>query len=195
MILNRKINQGETIESMKTDFAKLEQQLKEKSEAAAEAQKKVQRLSKGQEAFEVLYEGKKSDKITLEEAQVYQKRYPNINANTYRQAIEIADEARRGARRPDELLSGVERGERSLETYGRSFFAAHGIGRTIGPTLLRGRKRTAVQQDSLRYAPRHHRYRTGILRSAGTHHPPAPLHRQTERETGLVRMERGKREI
>ena len=95
MILNRKINQGETIESMKTDFAKLEQQLKEKSESAAEAQKKVQRLSKGQEAFEVLYEGKKSDKITLEEAQVYQKRYPNINANTYRQAIEIADEARR----------------------------------------------------------------------------------------------------
>lgn len=94
LILNRKINQGETIESMKTDFAKLEQQLKEKSEAAAEAQKKVQRLSKGQEAFEVLYEGKKSDKITLEEAQVYQKRYPNINANTYRQAIEIADEAR-----------------------------------------------------------------------------------------------------
>ena len=95
LILNRKINQGETIESMKTDFAKLEQQLKEKSEAAAEAQKKVQRLSKGKEAFEVLYEGKKSDKITLEEAQVYQKRYPNINANTYRQAIEIADEARR----------------------------------------------------------------------------------------------------
>ena len=94
-MLNKKINQGATIESMKADFAKLEQQLKEMSEAAAEAQKKVQRLSKGQEAFEVLYEGKKSDKITLEEAQMYQKRYPNINANTYRQAIEIVDEARR----------------------------------------------------------------------------------------------------
>ena len=26
---------------------------------------------------------------------MYQKRYPNINANTYRQAIEIVDEARR----------------------------------------------------------------------------------------------------
>lgn len=95
LMLNKKINQGATIESMKADFAKLEQQLKEKSEAAAEAKKKVQRLSKGQEAFEVLYEGKKSDKITLEEAQMYQKRYPNINANTYRQAIEIVDEARR----------------------------------------------------------------------------------------------------
>ncbi len=95
LLLNKKINQGATIESMKTEFANLEQQLKEKNEAAAEAQKKVQRLSKGQEAFEVLFEGKKSDKITLEEAQTYQKRYPNINANTYRQAIEIVDEARR----------------------------------------------------------------------------------------------------
>ena len=28
--------------------------------------------------FEVLYEGKKSDKITLEEAQIYQKRYPML---------------------------------------------------------------------------------------------------------------------
>ena len=95
LLLNKKINEGATIESMKTEFANLEQQLKEKNEAAAEAQKKVQRLSKGQEAFEVLFEGKKSDKITLEEAQIYQKRYPNINANTYRQAIEIVDEARR----------------------------------------------------------------------------------------------------
>lgn len=95
LLLNKKINEGATIESMKTEFANLEQQLKEKNEAAAEAQKKVQRLSKGQEAFEVLFEGKKSDKITLEEAQTYQKRYPNINANTYRQAIEIVDEARR----------------------------------------------------------------------------------------------------
>lgn len=95
LLLNKKINQGATIESMRLDFAELEKNLKEKSDAAEEARKKVQRLAKGQEAFEVLYEGKKSDKITLEEAKMYQKRYPNINANTYRQAIEIVDEARR----------------------------------------------------------------------------------------------------
>ena len=114
LMLNKKINQGATIESMKADFAKLEQQLKEKSEAAAEAQKKVQRLSKGQEAFEVLYEGKKSDKITLEEAQMYQKRYPNINANTYRQAIEIVDEARREHDSINDEVKEIEKEIREL---------------------------------------------------------------------------------
>lgn len=94
LILNRKINQGATIQSMKQDFEKLETKLKEKNEAAVEVQKKVQRLSRGQEAFEVLYEGKKSDTISLEEAQLYQKRYPNINANTYHQTKELADSAR-----------------------------------------------------------------------------------------------------
>lgn len=94
LILNKKINQGATIQSMKQDFENLEQKLKEKNESAVEVQKKVQRLSRGQEAFEVLYEGKKSDTISLEEAQLYQKRYPNINANTYHQTKELADSAR-----------------------------------------------------------------------------------------------------
>ena len=94
LILNKKINQGATIQSMKQDFENLEQKLKEKNESAVEVQKKVQRLSRGQEAFEVLYEGKKSETISLEEAQLYQKRYPNINANTYHQTKELADTAR-----------------------------------------------------------------------------------------------------
>jgi len=94
LILNRKINQGATIQSMKQDFENLEQKLKEKNESAVEVQKKVQRLSRGQEAFEVLYEGKKSETISLEEAQLYQKRYPNINENTYHQTKELADAAR-----------------------------------------------------------------------------------------------------
>ena len=46
----------------------VKQKLKEKNESAVEVQKKVQRLSRGQEAFEVLYEGKKSETISLEEA-------------------------------------------------------------------------------------------------------------------------------
>ena len=94
LILNKKINQGATIQSMKQDFENLEQKLKEKNESAVEVQKKVQRLSRGQEAFEVLYEGKKSETISLEEAQLYQKRYPNINENTYHQTKELADAAR-----------------------------------------------------------------------------------------------------
>ncbi len=94
LFLNKKINQGATIQSMKQDFENLEQKLKEKNEAAVEIQKKVQRLSRGQEAFEVIYEGKKSDTISLEEAQLYQERYPNINANTYHQTKDLTEAAR-----------------------------------------------------------------------------------------------------
>lgn len=95
LILNRKINQGATIQSMKQDFENLEQKLKEKNEAAVEVQKKVQILSRGQEAFEVIYEGKKSDTVSLEEARLYQERYPNINANTYHQTKKFTEAARR----------------------------------------------------------------------------------------------------
>ena len=94
LLLNKKINEGATIQSMKEDFAKSEAQLKEKNEAVNEARNKVQRLSKGQEAFEVLFAGKESDIITKEQAELYHKRYPNINATNYYKAIELADEAK-----------------------------------------------------------------------------------------------------
>lgn len=88
-LLNRKLNQGATVQFMKQDFENLEQKLKEKNETAIEVQKKIQRFSRGQEAFEVIYEGKKSDTVSLKEAQLYQERYPNINANTYHQTKQL----------------------------------------------------------------------------------------------------------
>ena len=116
LILNRKINQGATIQSMKQDFENLEQKLKEKNESAVEVQKKVQRLSRGQEAFEVLYEGKKSETISLEEAQLYQKRYPNINENTYHQTKELADAARQEQSVLKEEINELEKEIRELSS-------------------------------------------------------------------------------
>lgn len=116
LLLNKKINQGATVQSMKEEFIKLEQQLKEKNEIASETLKKVQRLSRGQEAFEVLYEGKKSDIISLEEAQLYQKRYPNITATTYSQAIEIANTARSEYESIRKTVKELEKGMRELSS-------------------------------------------------------------------------------
>ena len=114
LLLNKKINQGATIQSMKDEFAKLENELHEKNEAVVEVQKKVQRLSKGQEAFEVLYEGKISDTISKEEAGAYQKRYPNINADNYQQVIEIADAARHEQDSINEEIKNLEKEVREL---------------------------------------------------------------------------------
>lgn len=94
LLLNRKLNEGATIQSMREEFAKMEQQLKDKNDELSEANKKVQRLSKGQEAFEVLFAGKVSDTISKEQAELYHQRYPNINADNYLKAIEVTDDAR-----------------------------------------------------------------------------------------------------
>lgn len=95
LLLNKKINQGATIESMKVDFEKSEKKLQEKNAELDESKKKVKRISEGREAFEVLYENKESSTITKEQAALYQKRYPNINANNYHLTKEMADQAER----------------------------------------------------------------------------------------------------
>lgn len=94
LVLNKKINQGATIQSMKEEFKKAEEELKNKNEAVTEVWKKVQRLAKGQEAFDVLYANKKSDTMTMEQAELYHKRYPNINESNYYKAAELTEEAR-----------------------------------------------------------------------------------------------------
>lgn len=63
LLLNRIINAGETIESMKKEFELKELELKEKNAAAEEAQKRYQRHARAEEAFLVLYEGKASSFI------------------------------------------------------------------------------------------------------------------------------------
>lgn len=93
LLLNKKINQGATIQSMKEEFEESEKKLQEKNAALDEARKKYKRISEGKEAFEVLYENKKSDVISKEQAALFQKRYPNISANNYQLTKEMADEA------------------------------------------------------------------------------------------------------
>ena len=93
LLLNKKISQGETIQSMKDEFEKSEKKLQEKNTEVTEAKKKVKRMSEGKEAFEVLFENKVSDIISKEQAVKYQERYPNINKDNYQQTKELAAKA------------------------------------------------------------------------------------------------------
>ena len=95
LLLNKKINQGVSIQTMKEDFEKSEKKLQEKNAALDEAMKKVKRISEGREAFEVLFENKESSTISKEQAALYQKRYTNINANNYHLTKEMAEQAER----------------------------------------------------------------------------------------------------
>lgn len=93
LTLNKKINEGTTIQSMKEEFEITEKELQEKYAELDEAKTKAQRILEGKEAFEVIYENKNSDLISKERAALFQERYPNINANNYHMTKILAEEA------------------------------------------------------------------------------------------------------
>lgn len=124
LLLNKKINQGETIQSMKEEFEKSERKLQEKNAELAEAKNKLKRISEGKEAFEVLYENKISDTISKEQAALFQKRYPNINANNYHLIKEMADKSA-------EELEAVKHEVKELEKEIRELGAAISIAEKV----------------------------------------------------------------
>lgn len=93
LTLNKKINEGATIQSMKEEFEITEKELQEKYAELDEAKTKAQRILEGKEAFEVIYENKNSDLISKDRAALFQERYPNINAKNYHMTKILAEEA------------------------------------------------------------------------------------------------------
>ena len=115
LLLNRKINAGETIESMKKELEEKELELKEKNAAAEEALLKYQRLFRGQEAFLVLYEGKDSSFISIEQAERFREAYPNITENNYVEVFKFTEQAKSDL---DAAKNAVKEAEQELRSLG-----------------------------------------------------------------------------
>lgn len=114
LLLNKKINAGETIESMKKELEEKELELKEKNAAAEEALLKYQRLFRGQEAFLVLYEGKASSLISIEQAEQYREAYPNITESNYVEVFKFTEQAKSDSDAAKSIVQEVEQELRSL---------------------------------------------------------------------------------
>ncbi|SHM90013.1 plasmid recombination protein [Ruminococcus flavefaciens] len=115
LLLNRKINAGETIESMKKEFELKELELKEKNAAAEEALKRYQRLARAEEAFLVLYEGKESSFISIKQAEQYREAYPNITESNYVEVFKFTEQAKSDS---DAAKSIVQEAEQELRSLG-----------------------------------------------------------------------------
>lgn len=83
LALNKKINGGASLTSLRTDFA-------EKEKAAADAESKLRSAEKELRSFydlrekiQIVYEGKQSRLFTREQAAASLKAYPSINAQNY----------------------------------------------------------------------------------------------------------------
>ena len=84
LALNKKINDGATLDSLRKDFA-------EKEKAAADAERKLRAEEKDLQEFYdlkekllIVYEGKQSTLFTREQAAAALKSYPSINSTNYR---------------------------------------------------------------------------------------------------------------
>ncbi|MBR5180266.1 MAG: plasmid recombination protein [Lachnospiraceae bacterium] len=114
LLLNKKISEGETIESMKKEFELKELDYKEKDKAADEAMKKYQRLVRGKEAFSVLYEGKESKYISKEQAEKFREAFPHITENNYIELFAFTDQAKQDFDVAKSIAKEAEQELRSL---------------------------------------------------------------------------------
>ena len=114
LLLNKKISEGETIESMKKEFEIKELDYKEKDKAADEAMKKYQRLVRGKEAFSVLYEGKESKYISKEQAEKFREAFPHITENNYIELFAFTDQAKQDFDVAKSIAKEAEQELRSL---------------------------------------------------------------------------------
>lgn len=124
LLLNKKISEGETIESMKKEFEIKELDYKEKDKAADEALKKYQRLVRGKEAFSVLYEGKESKFISREQAEKFREAFPHITEDNYIELFAFTDQAKRDC---DVAKSIAQEAEQELRSLGGAIAIAEQV--------------------------------------------------------------------
>lgn len=83
LALNSLINSGATLDSLKQDFKGLDEKAAKKQEALETAERNLKTFYELKEKIEIVYEGKKSEVYTLDQAKAMVQMYSNINASNY----------------------------------------------------------------------------------------------------------------
>lgn len=81
--LNNKINSGATLETLRKDFESAENCFAEKEKILDKAKSDLKTFYELKEKIEIIFEGKKSEVFTHQQAEETLKKYPNINSFNY----------------------------------------------------------------------------------------------------------------
>lgn len=81
--LNQKINSGATLETFRKEFSDLEQHVSEKEKSLEKLKSDLQSFYDLKEQIRIVFEGKKSEIFSPEQAQQALKAYPNITKDNY----------------------------------------------------------------------------------------------------------------
>lgn len=116
--LNNKINSGATLETLRKDFESAENCFAEKEKILDKAKSDLKTFYELKEKIEIIFEGKKSEVFTHQQAEETLKKYPNINSFNYHNVdILINNETENVRQAEKSLKSETEKLRQSAEIF------------------------------------------------------------------------------
>ncbi|MDE5765300.1 MAG: hypothetical protein K2I00_10135 [Ruminococcus sp.] len=102
--LNNKINSGATLETLRKDFENAENAVSEKEKILDKAKSDLKTFYELKEKIEIVFENKKSEVFTREQAERTLKKYPNINSFNYRNVEKLINNETENVRQAEKSL-------------------------------------------------------------------------------------------
>ncbi|MDE5862428.1 MAG: hypothetical protein K2H28_09590, partial [Ruminococcus sp.] len=106
--LNNKINTGATLETLRKDFENAENVVAEKEKILDKAKSNLKTFYELKEKLEIVFENKKSDVFTIQQAESTLKKYPNINSGNYRNVDILINNETENVRQAEENLKSAQ---------------------------------------------------------------------------------------
>lgn len=106
--LNNKINSGATLETLRKDFENAENAVTEKEKILDKAKSNLKIFYQLKEKLEIVFENKKSEVFTRQQAEETLKKYPNINSHNYRNVEKLINNETENVRQAEENLKSAQ---------------------------------------------------------------------------------------
>lgn len=145
--LNKKINNGATIESLRLDFKNAEDVLAEKEKSLEKSCNDLAIYVDLKEKIEIVFEGKKSNKFTIQQAEQALQRYPHITQNNYKSIDKLIETEKTNS---EKLQSEVDIARENLKKSADDFSDAEKI---IGGTYVQSLVGEERKRREAKYVP------------------------------------------
>lgn len=106
--LNNKINSGATLETLRKDFESAENCFAEKEKILDKAKSDLKTFYELKEKIEIIFEGKKSEVFTRQQAKETLKKYPNINSFNYHNVDKLIENETENVHQAEESLKSEQ---------------------------------------------------------------------------------------
>ena len=91
LALNKRVQEGATLESLRHDFAEKEKTAAEKTDAMLQMKSRLKNYYDWREQLEILFDGKQSDLFTAEQAKQVLKIFPSITEQNWKNVYQLVE--------------------------------------------------------------------------------------------------------